>query len=164
VTVAGRSLRRAAARLGLLVAACGTPALAAGADEPAESRWVERATLADGRTVVVSEGDFEPRGSGSYTVHLYADGGPEAAGRFVVAISRPRDGRIARLLWHDFDRDGRAELVVVLLGDGASGPLSADAYSFGRSRIARRASVAGLAPDADPIGALAPRVRRATAP
>jgi hypothetical protein len=150
-----------------LAAAFALHAFAAGATDPADAtdaRWVERVTLADGRAVVVSEGDLEPRTEGSYTVSLYAHGGSEPTGRFVAAITRPRDGRIERLLWHDFDRDGRAELVVVMRGEDAAAPVSADAYSFGRNRIARRAGVARLAPDADPVRALAPRVRRATSP
>lgn len=130
-----------------------------------DPRRIERVSLPDGRTVVVAEGEFEPRSTGSYSLRLYAAADPAVAfDRFVGGTVQPREGTIERVLLQDLDRDGRPELVVVMRSAGSGGYLSADAWSFGDRRIARRASVADLPAGADPAAALAPRVRRATAP
>ncbi|MFM1988525.1 MAG: hypothetical protein RJA99_1482 [Pseudomonadota bacterium] len=142
------------------------PAPVASPPAPApDPRRIERVTLPDGRTVVIAEGEFEPRSTGSYTVRLYGAGDPAFAfDRYMGGTVQPRDGTVERVLLQDLDRDGRPELVVVVRSAGSGGYLSADAWSFGDRRIARRASVADLPPGADPAAALAPRVRRATAP
>lgn len=132
--------------------------------EPADPRRVERVSLPDGRTVVVAEGEFEPRATGSYSLRLYAAGDPPLDfDRFLGGVVQPRDGALERVLVQDLDRDGRPELVVVLRAPGGA-LLSAHAWSFGERRIARRASLVGLPGGADPAAALAPRLRRATAP
>ena len=156
----GHSNARRAA--GVLAALAG---LAGGTACAQEGRLVVKAPLEDGRVVVVAEGDLEPRSGGSYTLRLYERGAtPDEPGRFVVAMTRPREGTVDRLTWHDLDRDGRAELVVIVVREGNTAEVSAEAFSFGRNRIARRAGVARLDAGADPIAALARRVRRATAP
>jgi hypothetical protein len=130
-----------------------------------DPRRIERVTLPDGRTVVITEGEFEPRSVGSYALRVYLAGDPAFPfDRFSLGMVQPRDGAIERVLVQDLDRDGRPEVVVVLRSAGSGGYLSADAWSFGDRRIVRRASVSGLPPNADPAAALAPRVRRATAP
>ena len=132
---------------------------------PPDPRRIESVTLPDGRRVVVAEAEFEPRSIGSYALRLYAAGDSSTAyDRFLAGVVQPRDGAVEHVLLQDLDRDGRPELVVVLRSAGSGAFLSADAWSFGDRRIARRASVNGLLPDADPLPALAARVRRATAP
>lgn len=132
---------------------------------PADPRVVFRVTLPDGRLVLVAEGDQEPRSVGSYTVRLYG-GGPAATAtdRFIAGLVHPRDGGVERVVIEDLDRDGRADLVVVMRAAGSGGYLSADAYSFASNRMARRASIGSVPPDADIVRMIAPRVKRATAP
>lgn len=149
-------------------AAPAAPADAAPAAAPLtvpDPRRIERVTLPDGRTVVITEGEFEPRSTGSYALRVYLAGDPALPfDRFAFGMVQPREGTIERVLVQDLDRDGRPELIVVLRSAGSGGYLSADAWSFGERRIVRRASVTDLPANADPAAALAPRVRRATAP
>jgi hypothetical protein len=132
---------------------------------PIDPRVVIRVSMPDGRTVVVAEGDHEPRSIGSYAVRVYAEGPPATAtDRFVAGLVRPRDGSVERVVIEDLDRDGRADLVVVIRAAGTGGYLSADAFSYASNRLVRRASIASLPPDADIVRLIAPRVRRGTAP
>jgi hypothetical protein len=132
---------------------------------PTDPRVVIRVSMPDGRTVVVAEGDHEPRSIGSYAVRVYAEGPPASAtDRFVAGLVRPRDGSVERVEIEDLDRDGRADLVVVMRAAGTGGYLSADAFSYASNRLVRRASIAAVPPDADIVRLIAPRVRRGTAP
>jgi hypothetical protein len=132
---------------------------------PTDPRVVIRVSMPDGRTVVVAEGDQEPRSIGSYAVRVYAEGAPATAtDRFVAGLVRPRDGSVERVVIEDLDRDGRADLVVVMRAAGTGGYLSADAFSYASNRLVRRASIAAVPPDADIVRLIAPRVKRGTAP
>jgi hypothetical protein len=132
---------------------------------PADPRVVLRVVLPDGRTVVVAEGDQEPRSIGSYAIRLYAAGGSAfATDRFIAGMVSPRNGSLERLVVEDLDRDGRSEVVVIMRGAGTGAFLSADVYSFASNRMARRASIASVPADADIVRMIAPRVRSATAP
>lgn len=132
---------------------------------PGDPRVVIRVSLPDGRTVVVAEGDHESRSIGSYAVRLYEIGGPtNAPDRFLAGLVRPRDGSVERVVVEDLDRDGRADVVVVMRASGSGGYLSADAYSYASNRLVRRASVTSVPPTEDIVRLIAPRVRRATAP
>lgn len=143
-----------------------TPVLAdVPAAAPADPRVVLRVVLPDGRTVVVAEGDQEPRSIGSYAIRLYGAGAPAfATDRFIAGMVGPRNGSLERLVVEDLDRDGRPEVVVIMRGAGTGAFLSADAYSFASNRMARRASIASAPADADIVRMIAPRVRPATAP
>ncbi|WP_394147908.1 PliI family lysozyme inhibitor of I-type lysozyme [Shewanella atlantica] len=55
--------------------------------------YLEKFELANGATLVVSEGKLEPRSLGSVTVKLFRD---LAVGDFVAAVSFPRDGTILK--------------------------------------------------------------------
>jgi hypothetical protein len=141
----------------LLLAAAAAGVRAQGSD----GRVVQSLRLPDGATVVVAEGDLEPRSTGSYAVRLYAAGDPEFAfDRFVSGQIRPRDGTVARVLVEDLDRDGRAEVIVIVQAAGSGGYLSADAFWVGARRLTWGARVRGLLPGADPVAALRDRVRQ----
>ncbi len=132
---------------------------------PADPRVVLRVVLPDGRTVVVAEGDLEPRSIGSYAIRLYGAGAPAfATDRFIAGMVAPRNGSLERLVVEDLDRDGRPDVVVIMRGAGTGALLSADAYSFASNRMARRASIASVPADADISRMIAPRVKSATAP
>jgi len=85
-------------------------------------RFVAQQKLPDGRTVVVSEGDGEPRSIGSYGVRLYTSANPEfPLNDFSVGAVFPRDGSIERLALDDVNRDGQEELVVVVRSADSGG-------------------------------------------
>ena len=132
---------------------------------PADPRVVLRVVLPDGRTVVVAEGDQEPRSIGSYAIRLYGAASPAfATDRFIAGMVGPRNGSLERLVVEDLDRDGRPDVVVIMRGAGTGAFLFADAYSFASNRMARRASIAWVPADADIVRMIAPRVKPATAP
>ena len=125
-----------------------------------EGRVVQTVALPSGAHVVVAEGDREPRSIGSYAIRLYAKGDPSfPADAFVAGAIRARDGSIERVLVEDVDRDGRPEVVVLVRSAGSGGYQQADAFAIGARRVSLRASVSGLAKDADPLAALRARLR-----
>ena len=132
---------------------------------PVDPRVVLRVALPDGRTVVVAEGDQEPRSIGSYAIRLYGAGSPAfATDRFIAGMVGPRNGSLERVVIEDLDRDGRPDVVVIMRSAGSGGYLSADAYSFASNRMSRRASITSVPADADIVRMIAPRVKPATAP
>ncbi|HEY6774025.1 MAG TPA: PliI family lysozyme inhibitor of I-type lysozyme [Oxalicibacterium sp.] len=106
-------------------------------------------------TVVVAEGDLEPRSIGSYSVRLYAKGEPNFPyDSFITGLVRPRDGGIEKLLFSDVDGDGKPDIVVTVRAAGSGGFLSADAFRFDGKVLTLLSSVTGLDGNADPVAAL----------
>ena len=109
--------------------------------------------------LVVAEGEFEPRSVGSYSVRIYSGLNPKyPLDDYIAGVVRPRNGIIEAVRFHDFDGDGRAEIVVVIGSAGTGGYRSADVLGFKERSLALLGSVNGLAKDADPIGALKDRI------
>ena len=73
---------------------------------------------------------------------------------FVAGVIRERDGSIEKVELADIDGDGKPEIAVTVRCVGTGSYLSADAFAFDKKRLWLRASVDGLAKDADPIAAL----------
>lgn len=118
-------------------------------------RSTQRITLPTGQLVVVTEGDFEPRSVGSYSVRLYSAANPRfPMDDFLVGLIHARDGYLDEIVLANIDGDQHKELVVVIRSAGTGGYLSAQAFSIDTSTIVLRSSVAGLADNADPIAAL----------
>lgn len=66
-------------------------------------------------TVVVAEGDLEPRSIGSYAVRIYAFINPDFPfDKLVTGIIRPRDGVVEEVKFADLDGHGSPEIVVVI--------------------------------------------------
>ena len=106
-------------------------------------------------TVVVDEGEGEPRSTGSYALRLYRAGDPSFPyDAFLAGAVRPRDGTLEALKFADIDRDGRNEVIVVVRSAGTGGYLSADAFRLQKGILALAASKSGLPGDADPVAAL----------
>jgi len=78
--------------------------------------YLEKFELANGATLVVSEGRLEPRSIGSITVKLYRD---LSVGDFAAGVSFPRDGTIlkAMLIENGSDKQ-KLSITTVTAGSG----------------------------------------------
>jgi hypothetical protein len=115
------------------------------------------------KVVVVAEGDFEPRSTGSYTVRLY--GGNSAkfpTDDFVAGLIRPRNGTIETVRFDDIDGDVRPEIVVLVRSAGSGAYLSADAFRFRPGSLEFILSVSELDKRSDPIQALRDKLKLPT--
>jgi hypothetical protein len=104
--------------------------------------------------VVITEGEFEGRGSGSYSLRIY--GGLSRKyplDDFIAGAVRPRKGVIERVLVDAVDHNA-IEIVVVIRSVGTGGYLSADFFRYRAKSLVWVASVAGLDKRADPLVAL----------
>jgi hypothetical protein len=144
-----RNMRTIIAVLGTLLIP-GAILTAADAD-----RFVQKIQLPSGQTIVVAEGDFEPRSIGSYSVRLYSGVNPKfPTDDFRVGVIQERDGSIEKVVLADVDGDGHDEIAVIVRCAGTGGYLSAHAFAIGEKTLVVRASVADLPRDADTVSAL----------
>ena len=128
---------------------------------PAQERHLSKLRLPSGQTVVVAEGDFEARSTGSFSVRLYrAAAAPDETTFFVSGVVRARDGSVEQAVLADVDGDERQDVVVVVRTVGTGSYLSAHAFAVRRDRIAFLAEADGLAKDADPVAALRKKFAR----
>jgi hypothetical protein len=114
-------------------------------------------------TVVVAEGDFEPRSVGSYTIRAY--GGTDSRfpyDKFIAGTVRPRDGMVEDIRFSDLDHDGMPDIIVVIRAAGSGGYLSAEAFQLQGTVLTLLESVSGLASNADPVRALQAKLRNRT--
>jgi len=124
--------------------------------EPA-GRFVHKLALATGQTAVVAEGDFEARSIGSYSVRIYSTPSAQPDDDttfFSSGVIRARDGTVEKVFLAELGSDGPPSLVVAIRSAGSGGYLSADAFTIGKNTVVLRASVSGLAANADPVVAL----------
>ena len=128
--------------------------------------FVRKLGLPSGQTLVVSEGHFEPRSIGSFSVLLYdrADQPVNATAFFRVGLIRSRDGSIDKVVLHDLSGDGNPEVIVIVRSAGSGGYLSAHAFRVDPQHLSFCAAVEGLASDADPVAALRSEIRRHPCP
>ena len=111
--------------------------------------------LLTGEYVVVTEGEFEPRSIGSYSLRVYSASNPQFPyDVYLAGIIRPRDGVVEWLARHDLDHDGTEEIIVVIRSAGTGGYLSADAFQYRNRQLGLMVSVEGLRKHADPVRAL----------
>jgi hypothetical protein len=136
--------------------------------EGRDPRVVRRLRFDQRLAVVVAEGDFESNSIGSYSVRVYrvdtAARPDDETSFFAFGTVRPRDGSVDRVWRADALRlDNAPALVVSTRSAGGGRVLSADAFELTSRGIRLRASVSGLRADADPVAALARRLRRPVA-
>jgi len=121
----------------------------------AQHRFVSKLTLPGGNTVVVAEGDFEARSTGSFSVRLYRPAAaPDETTFFTSGLVRARDGVVEKVVLADVDGDREQEVIVVVRSVGTGNYLSAHAFAVAEGTLIFRAAVEGLAADADPVAAL----------
>ena len=119
-------------------------------------RFVEKVRLPEGETVLVAEGELEPRSIGSFSVRVYEAAGPKDETTFFVGgLIHPRDGTMERVALAEVDSTTASpEIVVVVRSVGTGGYLSAHAFSYRDEALAYIGSVAGLPADADAVAHL----------
>ncbi|HSK28420.1 MAG TPA: PliI family lysozyme inhibitor of I-type lysozyme, partial [Candidatus Limnocylindria bacterium] len=111
-------------------------------------------------TVVVAEGDFEPRSVGSYALRVYGGASQKSPmDDFIVGVIRPRNGTIEAVKFDTVDGDDQPEIVVIIRSAGTGGYLSADAWSYRAGSLELVLSVSDLDKAADTIQALRDKVR-----
>jgi len=111
--------------------------------------------------VVVSEGDFEPRSSGSYALRIYSGSSRKyPLDDFVAGTILPRSGAIERVLVDSIGGGDAIEIVVVIRSVGSGGHLSADAFRYRAKTLIWVGSVSGLDKRADPLAALRDKAKR----
>lgn len=115
--------------------------------------------------VIVAEGRFEPRSTGSYSLRVYAGSHPRFPyDDFVTGTVQPRDGTIEDVRFFDLDDDGLLDIVVVIRNAGSGGYLSADAFRLRNRVLTLLGSVSGLPKEADTIPALKAQLANRTEP
>lgn len=111
--------------------------------------------LADGTTIVASEGVVEPRSVGSVVLAAYGSADPDHRyDNFLSGIVWPRDGTLLRLLTAEIDPTPGEDVVVITQSAGSGGYLSAMAFRWQHGVLAHVASVEGLLPTTDAVQAL----------
>lgn len=110
--------------------------------------------------VVITEGDFEGRSSGSYSLRVYGGSSRKyPLDDFVAGTIRPRKGAVERVLVDTVDHNA-IEIVVVVRSVGTGGYLSADAFRYRAKSLVWVASVKDLDKRADPLVALRDKSKR----
>jgi hypothetical protein len=105
-----------------------------------------------GATVVVDEGEFEPRSIGSYALRVYEGASNKnSTDNFVAGLIRRRNGAVEAVRLTDIDGDQRPEIIVVIRSVGSGGYISADAFRYRLRSLQLIASVADLEANADPV-------------
>ena len=116
------------------------------------NRFIKKIALPSGQTVVITEGDFEARSIGSFSVRLY-DAAPPAdmTTFFTSGLIRSRNGTIEKIELVDVDANQGPEIIVFVRSAGTGGYLSAHAFSFDERNLVFRAAVEDLPPEFDPV-------------
>ncbi len=119
-------------------------------------RFVKKFQIPDSaEVVVVAEGDFEPRSTGSYTLRVYGgSSGKFPTDDFLFGLVRPRHGIVETLRFSDIDGDEKPDIVVIIRTVGSGGYVSADAFRYRMGSLDVITSVSDLDRRADPVLAL----------
>jgi len=115
---------------------------------------------ASAETVVVAEGEFEPRSIGSYALRVYGGASKKfPTDDFITGVIRPRNGVIEAVRFFSLDGDDSPEIVVILRAAGSGGYLSADSFRYRNRSLEFIAAVENLDKTADPIRALRDKIK-----
>lgn len=124
--------------------------------EEQDQRFVKKIRFPDAKEfVVIAEGEFEPRSIGSYSLRIYSGLNPDfPLDDYVDGLVQSRDGGIEQVQFHDFDGDGRAEIVVIIRSAGSGAYLSADVFGYAKKSLKLVASLSGFPKNGDLFRAL----------
>lgn len=119
----------------------------------ASDRFIKKLKLASGQTAVISEGEFEARSVGSFSVRLYqAAPADDETTFFISGLISARDGFIERVVLSDINGDMQLEIIVVVRSAGTGSYLSAHAFTIGGGqKLTLISMVEGLRPESDPV-------------
>lgn len=105
--------------------------------------------------VVVAEGDFEPRGIGSYSLRVYAKNDPAYPyDEFITGTIRTRNGTIESLTFADLEHDGTQEIIVTTRYIGSGNYVTVDAFRLRKKNLQFITSIAGMDAKLDAVQAL----------
>jgi len=121
--------------------------------------YVSQHQLSVGQTVVVAEGDFEPRSIGSYSVRIYGANPEFPTDEFLFGTIQPRDGFVEEVIIQDINGDSTENIIVIIRSAGTGGYLSADAFQYRFKQLELIATVSGLNKNDDPIQALVDKLQ-----
>lgn len=124
---------------------------ATGNERDQSSRYVIQQKLSTGLTVVIAEGDFEPRSIGSYSLRIYAANPEYPTDEYLSGTIRSREGSIENVKIQDLDKDGTEEIIVIIRSAGTGGYLSADAFNYQSEKLHLVANVTDLPKNTDLI-------------
>ncbi|NJD24065.1 MAG: hypothetical protein FIB06_01520 [Betaproteobacteria bacterium] len=123
----------------------------------AAEHFSEKVSIGPGLVAVVSEGEFEARSVGSYSVRVYFDSSGQPGNEttfYAAGLIRARDGTVRSIAPLQVAGRKRPVLMVVVESAGSGGYLSADAFAVEPRAVRLLASVSGLAPSDDPAAKL----------
>ncbi|HEY9035287.1 MAG TPA: PliI family lysozyme inhibitor of I-type lysozyme [Pseudomonadales bacterium] len=120
------------------------------ADAP---RFLQAVAVPDSSaTVIVAEGEQEPRSVGSYSIRLYGGANAKApTDDFQAGIVRPRDGTVESVRFAEFDNDDTQEVVVTVRSAGSGGYQSADVFRIDNDKLTWVKHIDELSKDADAV-------------
>ena len=125
--------------------------LAYGAEQKTTTHYLSQHKLSTGMTVVVAEGELEPRSIGSYSVRIYGANQEFPTDDFLCGIIRPRDGSIEKIMIQDINEDGAEEIIIIIRSAGTGGYLSADAFQYQSKLLKLIVNIIDLRKNAEPI-------------
>ena len=115
--------------------------MAYGTEQEQTNRYVNQHKLSTGMTVVVTEGEFEPRSMGSYSIRIYGANPEFPADDFLCGAVRARDGVVEKVIIQDINKDGTEEIIIIIRYVGTGGYLSADAFQYQSKLLELKANV-----------------------
>ena len=125
------------------------------------NRFIKKISLPSGQTVVITEGDFEARSIGSFSVRLYDAAPPEDMTTFFTSgLIQSRNGTIEKIELVDVDDNQGPEIIVFVRSAGTGNYLSAHAFAFDERNLVFCAAVEDLPPEFDPIVDLQKTIRQ----
>ena len=127
----------------------------------ADERFVKAFPVPDSTaTIIVAEGEQEPRSIGSYSVRLYGGANEDfPLDDFQGGIVRARDGVVEAVRFAEFDDDDTQEVVVVIRAAGTGGYQSADVFRIDDDALSWIKHIDELPKDADPVAELEDKIQ-----
>lgn len=127
----------------------------------ADGRFIKALPVPDSTaTIVVAEGEQEPRSLGSYSIRLYGGANEDfPMDDFKNGIVRPRDGVIEAIRFAEFDGDDTQEIVVVIRSVGTGAYQSADVFRIDDDELDWIKHLDELPKDADPVAELEDKIQ-----
>ncbi|MCG8531276.1 MAG: PliI family lysozyme inhibitor of I-type lysozyme [Desulfovibrionales bacterium] len=134
----------------VLALALGTTARA-NSDSGASHRFIKIIPLPSGQTLVVAEGEFEPRSVGSFSIRLYHPSATDLdrTSFLVNGFIGEREGSLERVILERDKAGALSRIIVQVRSAGSGGYLSGAAYGLAQGRLVFLAQVQGLPPTAD---------------